>query len=116
MSGSVREAVPVVRELLAGPPKSSGDPPGCPGVVGRPSWLSLRGGRPFRMSGSWREALLGIRVKSGGSPGCLRVVGRRSRMSRCGLEILPNVQKALLDIQEWSIGPPRCPGVVGRPS
>ena len=40
MSGSGREALPDVREW-------SGGPPGCPGVVGRPT----------RMSGSGREAI-----------------------------------------------------------
>ena len=46
----------------------SGDPPGCPGVVGRPSRMSGRSretlqmsGRPFRMSGSGQEALSDVR-------------------------------------------------------
>ena len=91
MSGCGREALPIVLEWLGGPSR-------CPGVVRRPSRLSLRGGRPFRISGSCREALPDIREKSGGSPRCPRVVGRRSRMSGSGREILLNVQKALLDI------------------
>ena len=33
-----------------------------------------------------------------------------------GRETLSNVRKALLDIQEWSVGSPGCPGVVRRPS
>ena len=33
-----------------------------------------------------------------------------------GRETLPNVRKTLMDIQEWSFGPPECPGVVKRPS
>ena len=33
-----------------------------------------------------------------------------------GWETLPNVRKALLDIQKWSVHPPVSPGVVGRPS
>ena len=41
----VWEALPDVREL-------SGDPPGCPGVVGRPYRLSGSGERPSWMSGS----------------------------------------------------------------
>ena len=45
MSGSGREALSDVREKLV-------DPPGCPGVVGRPS----------RISGSGREALSDVRV------------------------------------------------------
>ena len=59
MSGSDREALPVVREW-------SGSHPGCPGLDGRPS----------RMSGSGEEALLGgreaipdVRELSGGLPG-----------------------------------------------
>ena len=35
-------------------------------------------------------------------------------MPGSGRETLPNVRKDLMDIQEWSVGPPRCPGVVGR--
>ena len=42
-----REAHPDVRKWLRGLP-------GCPEVVGSPSWMS---GRPCRMSGSGREAL-----------------------------------------------------------
>ena len=49
MSWSGREALPDVWEW-------SGDHPGCPKVVGRPS----------RMSGCVREALLYVRVWSGG--------------------------------------------------
>ena len=54
MSGSGREALPNVRE-------GSGDPPGCPGVIGRPSQMSGRG----------REALPDIWEWSGDPPGCL---------------------------------------------
>ena len=36
----------------------SGGPPGCPGVVGRPSQVS---GTPLRISGSGPEALLDVR-------------------------------------------------------
>ena len=50
MSGSGREGIPDVRELL-------GDPRGCPGVVGKISG----------MSGSVREALLHVRAWSGGT-------------------------------------------------
>ena len=35
---------------------------------------------------------------------------------RGGLETLPNVRKALLEIQKWSVHPSVCPRVVGRPS
>ena len=57
MSGSDPVALGDVREC-------SGGPPGCPGVIGRPS----------RMSGCDREALPDVRVWSGGLPGCPRVV------------------------------------------
>ena len=82
----VREALPVLWE-------SSGDHPGCPGVVGRPS----------RMSGSGWEALPDVREWSGGPPGCPGVVGRPSRMFGSGREALP-------DVQEWSGYPTVCPG------
>ena len=46
-------------------------------------------------------------------------------MSRSGPDTLPDVRKDLpmsgsgrkdlLDVREWSGGPPGCPGVVGRP-
>ena len=51
--------------------------------------------RPFRMSGSVREALLDVRVWSRGLSGFSGVVGRPSRMSG---------------------DPSGCLGVVGRPS
>ena len=101
MSEIDQKALPDVREW-------SGDPPGCPGVVGR----------PFRMSGSGREtladvpefweALLDVRQLSGGLL-YVRVVGMPSRMSESGREALPNVQ-------EWSGGPPGCLAVIVRPS
>ena len=85
MSGSGWEAHQVVRVRSSGPP-------GCPGVVGRPS----------RMSGSGREALPDVWEWSGGPPGCPGVVGRPYRMSgsdrvahpdgRDGWEFLPNVR------------------------
>ena len=59
----------------------SGGRPGSPGVVGR----------PFRRSGSGREALLEVKEWSGvpsGSPG---VVGRPTRRSGSGQEALPKV-------------------------
>ena len=54
MSGSCREALPVVREW-------SGDPNRYPVVVGRPSLMSGSFGRPSQMSGSCREALSKVR-------------------------------------------------------
>ena len=51
MSGSDQEALPHVRER-------SGGPPGCPGVVGRPS----------KVSGSSREALPHVPEMSSGPP------------------------------------------------
>ena len=57
------------------------------------------------MFGSGWEALPDIReaLRS------LGVVEMLFRMIRSGRE-------ALLDVREWSGGPPGCPGVVGRPS
>ena len=52
MSGSGGEDLPDVRE-------KSVAPPGCPGMVGWPSW----------MSGSSPEAVTDDRVWSGGPPG-----------------------------------------------
>ena len=87
----------------------SSGPPGCLGVVERPSW----------MSGSGRVALLDVLERSGdpfkgpgvvgGPPGCPGVVGRPSRMFGSGREAIKNAR-------EWSGIPPRCSGVVGMPS
>ena len=97
MSGCGQEALPDVRVWSEGPP-------GCPGVVGRPS----------RMSGSGREALTVGRETfpnvwewSGGPPGCPGVVRRPSRMSGSGRVTLPDVrsgQEDLLDVCECSGG------------
>ena len=59
MSGSCREALSDVQ-------KWSKNPPGCPGVVGR----------PLQISGSGRESLPDIREWSGGPPRCPVVFGR----------------------------------------
>ena len=90
----------------------SGGPPGCSGVVGRPS----------RMSGSGLEALPDVSVWSGvhtrclrlvgRPPRCLGVVGRFSWMSgscRKAPRISGSGREALLDVREWSGGPPVCP-------
>ena len=97
----------------------SGGSPECPEVV---KMLS-------QISGSGLEALLDVRNSSEDPTGCLGVVGRPYKMSAIGQETLgsPGVvkwssrmsgsgQEALLDVREWSGGPSRCPGVVGRPS
>ena len=146
MSGSDRDALPDVRQLLRGPPNFrewSGDFPGCPVVV---SWLS-------RMFGSGREslsyvlgALLDVQEWSvglpgcpgvvGGHPGCPGVVWMPSQMSGICQENLPNVpewwetllhvrqlsggtleiREALSDVREWSGDHPGCSEVVGRHS
>ena len=89
MFGSGWEALQDVR-------KWSGGPPGCPGVVGRPS----------RMSGCGREALSDVRetrpdVREWSEGSLVRpaVFRMPSRMSRIGRE-----------------APPGCLGVVERPS
>ena len=46
MSGSGREALPDVRDW-------SEDPRGCPGVVGRPSWISGSGQEDFPDVREW---------------------------------------------------------------
>ena len=48
------EALPNVRECSGVSPGGSGHQPRGLGIVGTPSQISLRGGRPFRMSGSCR--------------------------------------------------------------
>ena len=59
--------------------------------------MSLRGGRPFRMSGSCLEALSDVRE-------ALRMLGSV-------WDALP----ALSDVREKSAGPPGCLGVGGSP-
>ena len=85
MFGSGRETLSEVREW-------SGGPPGCPGVVWRPS----------RMYASGREALTHVRECSGGNPGCPGFV-------EISWEALP-------EVWEWLGGPSGCPEVVGRQS
>ena len=77
MSGSGREALPDVREW-------SGGPPGCPGVVWRPTQMSECSGGPPGCPEVVRR-----------TPGCPGVVGRPSRMFGSGRETLPDVQKVL---------------------
>ena len=60
MSCSGLEALLDVREALPDIWEWSGGPPGCPGVVERPSLISVSG----------REALSDVRVCSVGPPGC----------------------------------------------
>ena len=81
MSRSSGEALPDVWELSGGPPESLGGNPGSSGgqlagpeMVGTHSRMSLRSGRPFRMSGSGWETLPNVRE---------------------GWEALPDVQEAL---------------------
>ena len=63
-------------------------------MVGAPSWMSLMGGRPFRMSVSCWVALPDVR--------------RPSWLSGSGWVALP-------DVREWSGDPGEYPGVVGGP-
>ena len=116
MIGSGRETLTNVRKVLMDIQEWSVGPPACLGVVGRHSRMLLRVGRPFRMSGSCREAfpnVLEASQMSGSVPVARPDVRewseRPSRMSESG-------QEALSDVQEWSAGPNRCPRVVGRPS
>ena len=85
MSGSGGEALTNIYKWSGTLPDDrdwSGDPPRCPGVVGKPS----------RMSRSGREALKDVQEWSRGLQGCPGVVGRPSKMSGGGREVLPYVQ------------------------
>ena len=82
MSGSGRLALPNVQEW-------SGDPPVCPGVVGRPSRMSGCG--PDTVP-NHRKDLPDVQEWSGVPPGCPGVVGRPSRMSGSGREAIHDVR------------------------
>ena len=91
MSKSGQEAIPDVLEWSVGPP-------GCLGVVGRPSWVTgsgpdtpRRSRMIYRMSGSGRDALQDVREWLRGPTGCPGVVLIPSRMSGSGREALPDV-------------------------
>ena len=88
MSGSGREALLDVRQLL-----------GVPRMLGRPS----------RFFGSHWETIPDVREWSGVTPGSSRVVMRPSRMSVSCREALP-------DVRESSRVPPGSQGVFGRPT
>ena len=83
MSGSVRKVLPNFREALSYVREWSGGPPGCAGVVGRPSRMSGSGREACRISGSGRKAIPNVWEWSGGPP----------QMSRSGRETLPDVQE-----------------------
>ena len=78
------------------------------------------------MSGSGQEAIPNVRELSVDSLGCPGVIVRPSQMSRSGREALPNVRQCSgfpLTFLAGSLrfpvvvgNPPRCPGVVRRPS
>ena len=91
MSGSVWETLTGDWEALPDEWEWSGGPPGCPGVVGRPS----------RMSGSGREALPDDPKWSGDPPECPGVVGRLFRMSRGGGEALLNDREKFAGPHRW---------------
>ena len=88
MSGSGRQALLDDREW-------SGDPPGCPKVVGRPSWMTGSGLETLpdvqEAHPDVLEVLPDVREGSGGPPGYPGVVGRSSRMSGSGQETIPDV-------------------------
>ena len=76
------EALSDVRELLRGPPKSLGGPPGCPGVVGSLSRVSGCGRETLPDVREWSEGPLecpggleDVREWSEGPPGCPGMVG-----------------------------------------
>ena len=82
MSRSGREALPNVREW-------SGGPPGCPGLVGRPNWMSVSG----------LEANAEVWEWSGGHPGCPAVIWKPSQMSGSDRESLPDGREAHPDVR-----------------
>ena len=82
MSASGRDDLPDVQEW-------SGNPPGCLGVVRRPSRMPRKGRETLSYV---LEALPDIQEWSGGPSGCLRVVRRPSQMFGSGQETLPNVR------------------------
>ena len=94
MSRSGRDALPDVREW-------SGRPPGCPEVVGTPSWMSGNGRVALKDLREWSEGPTDVREWSGGprgfagvvgrSTGCPGVLGRPSRMSWSDWGALPDV-------------------------
>ena len=71
MYGVGREALPAVRESLQGVREWPGDPPGCPGVIGRLSRMSRSGRQALS---DVRESLPDVREWSGSPPGCPGVV------------------------------------------
>ena len=83
MSGSGPDTLPDVWKDLPDVREWSGGRPGCPGVVGRLSW----------MSGIGCKALPDVREWSGGTPGCPEVVMRPFWMSGSGREPLPDVRQ-----------------------
>ena len=76
--------------------------------------MSGSGRKPFRISGSGREAVTDVREWEGVPPGCARVFGRPSWMSAIGRQVHYGFCY-LRVLREWSRRPPGCPGVVGRP-
>ena len=75
--------------------------------------------RPFRRSGSGREALSEVRLWSKGPPGGSGESKSPSQWFWSGQEALPEVWECLEafhEVREWSVGLPGGLGVVGRPS
>ena len=89
-SGSGREALLEVQDGL-------GDPPGSPGVVGRPSRRTVSVRQATRRSGSGQEALSEDWECSAGHPEVREWSGGPP------------------EVREWSGGPPAGPGVFSRP-
>ena len=73
-------------------------------MVGTPSRMSLRGGKPYRMSSRCWVSLPDIREWSAAPPECLRVVRRPSWIPGSGCLTLPDVREwsgDLPDVREW---------------
>ena len=82
MFGSGPEAILEVHKWSEGPP-------GCPGVVWRPSRISESGRETLSDVQKWWETLPNFWEWSGGHPGCPGVVVRPSRMSGSCRDALP---------------------------
>ena len=109
MHESGRKALPDGHEAFPGIQASSGDPPGCTGVVGRPSRMSTSGWEALLDVREWSGSVPNVQEWSGGLPKCPGVVGRPTRMSIRLSRISGIGQETFSNVREWSGGPPGCP-------
>ena len=99
MSETYRDALSDVPEALPVVQEWTGDPPGCPAVVGGPLGCpGVVGGPPGCPRG-----LAGAQECSGRPPESSSVVEKPSRMSGSGREALLEVQEALPVVRECAV-------------